>query len=107
MEKIIIYTTEIGEHLCVLIPKKYKDGYLKTAFGGHHINAKNRQFQNIMDDISGYWFNSDIYDVDGYVAFRGKFTNEQISVIMKALKMVFPYCTESKELSINEFLNKL
>ena len=105
MEKKILYTTGISGILAVIIPKKYKDGYLKTAFGGHHINAKNRQFQNIMDDITGYWFQSDIYDVDGYLAFRGTFTDDQIETIIKTLITVFPYCTGSERVLSEKLLS--
>lgn len=102
--KTIIYTTEISTILGVRIPCKNKDGFLKHAFGGHHYNAKNKLFQNIINEITEYNHQADVFDVDGYLSFHGHFNTDEINKIMCALLKTFPYCTGTEKVGINEFL---
>lgn len=105
MEKTIIYTIDISKGLCVSIPKKFRNGYIKAAFGGHHISDKNRLFLSEIAEITNNEFSADIYDVDGYLFFYGNFFEDEIKDILTALFKVFPYVTQSKKLSRDEFLD--
>lgn len=107
MAKTILYTIQISNILAVKIPRKYKKGYLKSAFGGHHYNEANSKFDEYIAEITDNDYSADVFDIDGYLAFQGRFNDEEISDIMEALKKTFPYCTEEKRLTLNEFTDTL
>lgn len=101
-----LYWLGSRKQFCCFIPKKNGRGYLKAAFGGHHINKVYQEW----DDIKPNGVN-DICDIDGYLQIDITLNHfddgydELIEDIKKSLIEVFPdQITSWREIHGNEFI---
>lgn len=95
-KKIALYTI-LTKSMCVLIPKRKSDGFLKSCFG---FDSKN-ETSKLFDEIKPDWFlTGDYCDLDGYLSLDLRLPIDHpdfksgIQETVQALLKVFPYVTE-------------
>jgi len=99
-----LYFTGICDEIAILIPKLYKDGYLKSPFGGHHCNKQYHEFMDLYISYVG-----DLIDVDGYLAVEfglqtwSKGYIKGVEAVMEGIKKVFPRVLTYRRCDANEF----
>lgn len=109
-EKKILFYTGILYEISILIPKFRGAGFLKSPFGGHHINKRYYELYNLFEmEIGINNAPRSIIDIDGYVAleFSTSRPPKAANLYLDEVLKVFPYCTGYKEIGKSEFYSIL